>query len=301
MATYADTINGYYRQHLGRDASPEEIAAQTGGGRYTAPSNLAWASGQIANSQEARDYAARQRAATTPTTTTPTTTGTTGTTTTTTPNQVTNNDGTRSGTSTTTDATSGQFNNTGRGGTGSQSYSYTGFDFNQNAANRDTGKSAKYAFADATREAAESGVAASAWGTKAGAQEFAEKYLRPKLEAAGYKVLEIRGDKMKIVTREDVEAGNTGGTWVDFVVNADGSNPQLAWQPETAPDATDPTTPFYTAPTSTATNTTGVTAPTNSTQPEGTPVVYPANGMSDDPYASLVPTLGELPYYYPQY
>jgi len=121
-------------------------------------------------------------------------------------------------------------------GTGYSGYAYGGFDFNQDAANRDTAKSAKYAFADATREAGEAG-AGTMWHTKEGAARFAEQYLKPKLEAAGYQVLEIRGEKMRIVTREDREAGNTEGSWVDWVIGADGPNPQLAWQVESGTGA----------------------------------------------------------------
>ena len=160
MATVYDTINGYYRQYLGRDATQDEINQQTGYGRAVAPKNLAWAAGQIANSAEAQAYAKR---AATPATTTPSATTPTPTTTTGAPNQVTNPSSTSSGSGTSTTGTKTSFTNTGTGGTGHANYSYAGFDFNQNASNRDTGKSAKYAFADATREAADKGVSASTW------------------------------------------------------------------------------------------------------------------------------------------
>lgn len=130
-----------------------------------------------------------------------------------------------------------QTGTSGTGGTGSTGggrgggYAYTGFDFQQDAANRDVTKSAKYAFAEATRQAEAEG-AGNIWHTKAGAQHFATQYVKPFLEAQGYQVLEIVGDKMRIVTREAREAGNTAGVWIDFVVNADGDNPALAWQEE---------------------------------------------------------------------
>jgi hypothetical protein len=114
----------------------------------------------------------------------------------------------------------------GRGG----NYAYTGFDFDQSDQNRLIGKSAKYTFADATREAELAG-AGDVWKTKEGAQYFAERYIRPKLEAAGVEVLDIVGDKMFIRDYED-RAGGKPGRWVDFVVNAGGENPKLAWQAE---------------------------------------------------------------------
>lgn len=114
----------------------------------------------------------------------------------------------------------------GRGG----GYAYTGFDFNQDANNRLIGKSAKYTFADATRQAEEAG-AGDVWKTKEGAQYFAERFIKPKLEAAGVEVLDIKGDKMFLRDHEDRAAGRPG-QWVDFVVNAGGDNPQLAWQPD---------------------------------------------------------------------
>ena len=141
-------------------------------------------------------------------------------------------------------------------------YSYAGFDF---ARAQDPTRSAKDAFAAATKAAAGKGVAASTWATKEGAQAFAQQYIVPELEKAGYSVLEVRGDKMRIVTREDKEAGRTAGTWVDFVINAGGANPELGWQAETAPDATDPTS-GWTNPTP-GTTTAGTTTPTTTTTP----------------------------------
>lgn len=116
----------------------------------------------------------------------------------------------------------------GRGG----GYAYTGFDFDQDANNRLIGKSAKYTFADATREAEAAG-AGDVWKTKEGAQYFAEKYIKPKMEAAGVEVLDIRGDKMLLRDWEDRAAGRPGH-WVDFVVNAGLDTAQLGWQVDTA-------------------------------------------------------------------
>ncbi|MDP1569159.1 MAG: hypothetical protein Q8L86_04075 [Vicinamibacterales bacterium] len=112
----------------------------------------------------------------------------------------------------------------GRGG----GYAYGGFDFNQAAANRDVTKSAKYAFAEATRRAEEQG-AGTMWHTKAGAEQFARQYVKPFLEQQGFSVHEIVGDKMRVSTRE-----NPGGEWVDFVENVDGAHPRLAWQSDGA-------------------------------------------------------------------
>ncbi|MHB1260328.1 MAG: hypothetical protein ACYC2H_01290 [Thermoplasmatota archaeon] len=109
-------------------------------------------------------------------------------------------------------------------------YTYAGFDFGQDANNRLIGKSAKYTYADATREA-ESAGAGDVWKTKEGAQYFAERYIKPKLEAAGVEVLDIRGDKMFLRDHEDRKAGRPG-SWVDFVEGAGGPNPRLAWQVE---------------------------------------------------------------------
>lgn len=109
-------------------------------------------------------------------------------------------------------------------------YAYTGFDFTQDPNNRLIGKSAKYSFAEATK-AAEAAGAGDVWKTKEGAQYFAEKYIAPKLKEAGFEVIDIKGDKMFVRDWEDRANGHPG-RWVDFVVNADGENPALAWQVE---------------------------------------------------------------------
>lgn len=114
------------------------------------------------------------------------------------------------------------YTTTGYGGVGGGSNVYTGFDFNQSDANRDTGKSAKYAFADL---AAKSGAPMPT--TKQGAEEWARQYIVPGMNALGHEILDVKGDKMLVRNWQ-------GEGWVDFLVNADGSNPQLAWQAEGA-------------------------------------------------------------------
>lgn len=116
----------------------------------------------------------------------------------------------------------------GRGGSGGGSNQFTGFDFDQSDANRDTGKSAKYAFADL---AAQSGVAMPT--TKADAEAWARQYIVPGMNALGHEVLDVKGDKMLVRNWQ-------GEGWVDFLVNADGANPQLAWQAEGGAGAADP-------------------------------------------------------------
>lgn len=114
------------------------------------------------------------------------------------------------------------YTTTGYGGVGGGSNAFTGFDFGQSDANRDTGKSAKYAFADL---ASKSGAPQPT--TKQGAEEWARQYIVPGMNALGHQVLDVKGDKMLIRNWQ-------GEGWVDFLVNADGSNPQLAWQAEGA-------------------------------------------------------------------
>lgn len=181
-------------------------------------------------------------------------------------------------------------NPTGVAGTGYAGYRYTGFDFNQDPTNRDVGKSAKYAFADATNKMGQAGVTAEQWGTKAGAQEVAIKYIVPEMEARGFKVLEVRGEKIRIVTVEDYNKGNTKGTWVDWVVNADGASmgltPEIGWQPETAPDSTDPATSWTPTGTTTTTGdkdkTSTTTTPPSTGAPDITPPTSTASSFVDD-------------------
>lgn len=166
----------------------------------------------------------------------------------------------------------------GRGG----NYNYTGFDFNQDENNRLIGKSAKYTFADATRQAEEAG-AGDVWKTKEGAQYFAERYIRPKLEAAGVEVLDIIGDKMFLRDHEDRAAGRPG-RWVDFVVDAGGADPKLAWQPDSY--GTTPNETKYQSRPDAGTN---PYAPPSSGPgaPGGTPPPGNDSGISDPAYQPL--------------
>lgn len=270
-----DYLNEAYRTSTGRDMTDADYAGQTGGGRYTAQKNLDWAKSQIAGSQEARNYAAAQAKAKADADA----------------KAKAEADAKAKADADAAARAKGEYVPSGTGGTGSSKYTYTGFDFNQDAKNRDTGKSAKYAFAEATRQAAESGVG-DIWKTKAGAQMFAEQYVKPKLEAAGFKVLEIVGDKMRVVTREDMEAGNTAGSWIDFVVNADGDSPALAWQAEATREAfgtLDPYVPTPTAPTAPAT-----TPPTNTTPGNEHGPVAPETGINPYAYESLIPSMADI-------
>ena len=97
---------------------------------------------------------------------------------------------------------------------------FAGFDA-ENYQNFDRDKSAKYTFADA---AASSGYVPR---TKQEAEQWAKQYVVPELEARGYKVHWVQGDKMMVSTRE-----NPQGEVVDFIQGADGDNPMFAWQSE---------------------------------------------------------------------
>lgn len=274
-----------YKRLTGRTPNEAEINSQLGYGRAQSEQNIAWAEAQIANSPEAKAWAKQQSTAanTTPGTTTPgtTTPGATG-----------------PAASTTAAAPA--------------SYRFTGFDF---ARTQDPTKSAKDAFAEASRAAATSGVAASTWATKAGAQAFAEQYIKPVLEKYGFTVLEIRGDKMRVITAEDKAAGRTQGTWVDFVKNAGGTNPdeiELQWGAETAPDATDPATGWTPSATTTPPTTTAPTSGTNPPPGGRTELTderrrarrYATTAPTVDssvPYDTLAPSMADLPYYTPYY
>jgi hypothetical protein len=123
----------------------------------------------------------------------------------------------------------------GTGGTGGGGNRYQGFDFDQAASSRDITKSAKYSFADATRQAGEAGHAMPR--TKDEAATYFATHIQPKLEASGFPVLEIAGEKARIVTAEDRAAGNTEGSWVDWLVNADSDDAEIAWQVESGTGA----------------------------------------------------------------
>jgi hypothetical protein len=109
------------------------------------------------------------------------------------------------------------------GATGAGGYAYSGFDFGQDPGNRDIGKSAKYAFSHFSEQAAKSGVPQPR--TKAEAEAWFSQHIAPGLQAAGYEIEWIKGDKARIKTRE-------GWDTIDFVGGADGDEPVIAWQSE---------------------------------------------------------------------
>lgn len=116
--------------------------------------------------------------------------------------------------------------NTGRigvagGGTGG--YASAGFDFGQDAANRDIGKSAKYAFSYLADRASSAGAPMPR--TKQEAEQWFTQHIAPGLQQLGYAVEWVQGDKAQVRTREGVDI-------IDFVIGADGDNPTLGWQSE---------------------------------------------------------------------
>jgi hypothetical protein len=98
--------------------------------------------------------------------------------------------------------------------------SFAGFDFNRG---QDRSSSAKDSFA----YYGGAGANDQRWRTKDGADDWFNEFIRPGLEAEGYQVGDVQGDKAFVHTRENPE-----GTWIDFVQGADGDNPMLAWQDE---------------------------------------------------------------------
>lgn len=105
------------------------------------------------------------------------------------------------------------------GGTGG-GLPFSGFDFNRA---QDPSKSAKDAFAALAQQAPPLTDT-----SKAGAEAWFRQHIAPGMEAAGYKVYDIQGDKAWIGSREDPE----GRTPIDYLINAGGSNPQIGWQPD---------------------------------------------------------------------
>lgn len=112
---------------------------------------------------------------------------------------------------------------TGRSGFAGDStggYASHGFDFGQDPGNRDVGKSAKYAFAQLSKEASLRGEPMPT--TKAEAEAWFNKNIAPGFNALGYTVSNVTGDKAVVKTRE--------GTYtLDFLSNAGGDNPALWW------------------------------------------------------------------------
>lgn len=97
---------------------------------------------------------------------------------------------------------------------------FSGFDFNRA---QDPSKSAKDAFAALAQQAPPLTDT-----SKAGAEQWFREHIAPGMEAAGYKVFDVQGDKAWVGAREDPE----GRVPVDFLINAGGSNPQIGWQPD---------------------------------------------------------------------
>jgi hypothetical protein len=105
------------------------------------------------------------------------------------------------------------------GGTGG-GLSFSGFDFNRA---QDPSKSAKDAFAAAAQQAPPMTDT-----SKAGADAWFREHIAPQMEASGYKIYDLQGDKAWVGSREDPE----GQVPVDWLINAGGSNPQIGWQPD---------------------------------------------------------------------
>jgi hypothetical protein len=97
---------------------------------------------------------------------------------------------------------------------------FSGFDFNRA---QDPSKSAKDAFAAAAQKAPPMTDT-----SKAGAEAWFREHIAPQMEAAGYKIYDLQGDKAWVGSKEDPE----GKTPVDWLINAGGSNPQIGWQPD---------------------------------------------------------------------
>jgi hypothetical protein len=105
------------------------------------------------------------------------------------------------------------------GGTGG-GLQFSGFDFNRA---QDPSTSAKDAFAAAAKNAPPMTDT-----SKAGAEAWFREHIAPQMEAAGYKIFDLQGDKAWVGSREDPD----GKTPVDWLINAGGSNPQIGWQPD---------------------------------------------------------------------
>jgi hypothetical protein len=106
--------------------------------------------------------------------------------------------------------------------TPSGSARYTGYDFNQPAANRDSSKSAKYALAEIVEAALRNGGRMPT--THDEAQAFAQQYLVPGFQGMGYNIRDVNRDTFRIDTREN------DNELIDWLVNAGGENPEIGWQ-----------------------------------------------------------------------
>ena len=126
--------------------------------------------------------------------------------------------------------------------------------------------------------------------TKAEAEQWWNEFIAPGMAAQGYKVHWVKGDKAFVSTRE-----NPGGEEIDFLVNAGGNNPQLAWQSSLA-DLASPTAPFptTTVPTTTTTTTglqqdTTPPASSDQTPSEAPPEPTPDTSATQAPTAPASP------------
>jgi hypothetical protein len=97
---------------------------------------------------------------------------------------------------------------------------FAGFDFNRA---QDPTTSAKDAFAAAAQQAPPMTDT-----SKAGAEAWFREHIAPRMEAAGFRIYDMQGDKAWVGSREDPE----GKIPVDWLINAGGSNPQIGWQPD---------------------------------------------------------------------
>jgi len=122
--------------------------------------------------------------------------------------------------------TDGSGGRVGVAGAGGGNYTYAGFDFGQDPANRDIGKSAKYAFSHLAGQAANKGVPQPR--SKAEAEAWFSANIKPGMDALGFTVHKVVGDKAFISAPEHPD-----GAWVDFQGNSGGQGDQpLAWMAE---------------------------------------------------------------------
>ena len=176
-----------YKSFLGREPSEEEIDSQLSGGRYTADKNVFHAESNIRGSQEAQDYAKKQAA-----------------------DAAAGSGGTPGGAA--APAVGGVV-----GAPPSSAYgNFAGFNFDQDAANRDPKKSAKYAFSQYVGE-----------GAVPESKEAAEAYflanIAPKMEADGHKINWVKGDKVNFTNHQ-------GTFTIDYVQGAGAPGAKWAWQ-----------------------------------------------------------------------
>jgi hypothetical protein len=93
---------------------------------------------------------------------------------------------------------------------------------------QDESRSAK----DTFLAGSQSGASDLRWQRRETAGAWFDQYIRPRMEARGWTVHQVNGDKAFVSTRESQEAG-LPGAWIDWVERIDGENPRLTWQDET--------------------------------------------------------------------